>query len=202
MKIIARFLTCSARAASLTRTLDDFERTDWPDAPGVCVDRWELTNRKESQTRNSFDLMNGVRHLAFDYLLFLEDDLDFNLHLHHNLQAWQPLRERVPLATLYDSGREGEVIDKGGSQALLISKTALEWVLEDWYSFTTEMQDLRIRRTVKMRRGIMHEHIPALVQHRQEVSTWDGPLHFTSTFSREWRAGSMVDPSSSCPATI
>jgi hypothetical protein len=38
-----------------------------------------------------------------EYVLFLEDDLEFNRHIRHNLQRWEPLKNRqATLAGLYN----------------------------------------------------------------------------------------------------
>lgn len=187
-------LTCQGRQATLKQTLESLSQTDWNDTPLVFRDPHQLEDPKESQTRASFDLLTNALILPWDFLLFCEDDVLFNRHLHHNLSRWSVLN-RLKVGSLYchDSG-VGDFVELpaqslGGSQAIVISREWLPKVLKQWDEHHPSlMQDLRIYRTVEMIFG----HCPSLIQHRAGKSTWGGPHHSTMTFDAEYRSGPLT----------
>lgn len=197
MNIKATILTCKGRECSLAQTIRNFEQTDWPDSPVIFHDPFQLEDRQESQTRASLQLLTEAHEDPhWDFLLFLEDDLRFNLYLYHNLQTWLPMTE-YPLATLYghtsiiDPERKNYVLNDllttGGSQALLIRRDLLKILLHRWENYPGLMQDLRIRRIVSEDHRHLLAHVPDLIQHRLEPSTWGGPSHYSFTFDPIFR---------------
>lgn len=193
-------ITCPARSVYLENTLASWRETDWPGEPTVIVDNLCLENRQESQTRNAKRLLEtAAAEEGFDYLLFLEDDLEFNRHLYHNLQRWSPIRHGYLRAGgLYSHLQAGAYAPHGfrlcplesasQSQAILLHASLIPPILEAWdRDYSTEMQDLRIWRTAQHFCPVGFFHYPSLVQHVGEESTWGGPSHHTGDFSKEFK---------------
>ena len=95
-------LTCAARISTCAQTLARWARTDWPGSPHVYVgagtdEAWGRFTRTDRR-RDAFAAM--VRSALVkpgeeqQWLLFLDDDLDFHPHLASHLEAWEPLRDR------------------------------------------------------------------------------------------------------------
>ena len=99
MDIRAFMLTCPARASTRAETLERLAATDWGEPPELVVDDTDAERPEERQERTARRLLEiaGRADPAPDLVLFLEDDLDFNRHLRHNLLRWQPLGDIAPV---------------------------------------------------------------------------------------------------------
>jgi hypothetical protein len=135
-----------------------------------------------------------------DYVLFLEDDLDFNHHLRHNLESWRPVRDRrFSLASLYNPQLSEVGFDLAsntrlmapksvyGSQAFLLSKAGLRNVIRRW-NRVAGFGDLRIARLAGDPGEPIFYHAPSLVQHVGRKSVWGGHFHQAADFDPEWKA--------------
>lgn len=186
MKIAAYFLTCPSRFGSLNESVVSLRQSDFGHgAVSIFNDHEPLADPKASQTANAKRLLEQARKDAAEFILFLEDDVQVNRHLVHNLETWD-LLPSLQVATLYSSVIRSEIdaFGIGGSQAILIRRTAIETILGAWDGYKTEMQDLRIFRTIG---GQIPIHQPNLIQHRAEPSTWNGPSHSSPTFDENWK---------------
>ena len=109
-------LTCEARRESCLNTLARFARTDWPGPPRVHVDpvtekdapEWG-TSARVNRLTEAFAVMLRVAlaepGLDSDWLLLLEDDLDFHPQLARHVGAWAALwDENCCVASLFNSG--------------------------------------------------------------------------------------------------
>jgi len=133
-------------------------------------------------------------------LLLLEDDLEFNRHLIHNLQHWPRLRARqITMATLYNP-RFREVgwdipptafaVDARhfmGTQAILLSREAAEYFLEHWFEAPIPL-DLKFGFLAAQLKWPIFCHNPSLVQHRGMQSVWGGKFHSAPDFDPDWKA--------------
>lgn len=201
-------LTCPARADSLAETLRLWRETDWPADPTVVVDDGDPSEPRASQTANALRLLESFDP-SHEYLLFLEDDLDFALYLWHSLQTWPILRARdLQFGSLYHSRDMAHVLGRGrdlfiprlehlgGSQALLIRRDLVAILIQRWKDseWGDVMQDLRMFR-ILARHNFSQGcpgfalvcHDPPLIQHRPEPSTWHGPAHQCSGFDKSFR---------------
>jgi hypothetical protein len=181
------------------QTLSHLAKTDWPDLPlHVQMDDGAGDDRQQRQTECAFRALQLALDSA-DYILFLEDDLDFNRHLRHNLHRWQPFRQRtVALASLYNPGLREIACDRDqrarivaphsvfGSQAFLISNEALQHIVAKW-SRVSGMQDIRISRLAGRLGTPILYHAPSLVQHIGKASTLSRPFHQASDFDQDWK---------------
>jgi hypothetical protein len=200
-KIEAVMISCPEREQVRGQTLANLGRTDWGDLPlRIQIDEGLGANHQQRQTRCAFLALRAALHSTVDYVLFLEDDLDFNRHLRHNLQQWAPVKTRTAtLASLYnprireiacDPATNTRVVSPKsvyGSQALLISLSTLKYVMTHWNS-CRGMQDIRISRLAgRLSRPILY-HAPSLVQHVGRPSIWGARFHQASDFDSDWRA--------------
>jgi hypothetical protein len=198
--VAAVMISCKERNTLRRQTLSNLARTDWPDLPlRIHMDTGEDDDRQKRQTACALQGLLSVAGKA-EYVLFLEDDLEFNRHLHYNLHHWRPFRDRsVTLASLYNPGLRELACDKDkrarivaansvfGSQALLIANKALGHILARWHR-VKGMQDIKISRLAgKLGAPILY-HAPSLVQHVGRVSTSAGPFHEARDFELHWKA--------------
>jgi hypothetical protein len=194
-------ISCAERADVRKRTLANLERTDWDNLPlHIQIDEGHGKNHRTRQARCAFLALKAMSRRTLDYVLFLEDDLDFNRYLRHNLHHWLTVKKRTPaLASLYnprlrevacDPGTNSRVVDPKsvyGSQAFLISQPALNYVISNWNS-CRGMQDIRISRlAAKLGKPILY-HAPSLVQHIGAKSLWGGRFHQSVDFDPNWKA--------------
>lgn len=200
-KVRACLISCGERDALRRETLRHWAATDWPGADlHVELDRAEFSCRQQRQTRTAWLALQRMLEDDADYVLFLEDDLEFNRHLHHNLMSWEPMRRRELIcAGLYNPGlpclawahREQAVVVSPqavfGSQAILLSRAAAEYVVGHWDE-VEGMQDIRLSRLAGRLAGSLWYHSPSLVQHVGRESLWGGFAHQASDYDPDWRA--------------
>jgi hypothetical protein len=74
-----------------------------------------------------------------------------------------------------------------GSQAFLISRAAVRYILRHWHN-VPGMQDIKISRLGGRLGGPLYYHVPSLVQHIGRPSLWGGPFHSAKDFDPNWRA--------------
>jgi hypothetical protein len=196
----AVMISCPERSEVREQTLHDLAKTDWGDWElHIEVDPQTEGNPQERQTACAFRALSKALRRSADYVLFLEDDLSFNLWLRHNLMNWPPLLSGfVSLAGLYNPGLREEgcsvptrsrFVAPGsifGSQAFLLSKEAVRFIVRNW-NRVQGMQDIRISRLAGRLRTPICYHAPSLVQHRSGPSTWGGRPHQAFDFDETWR---------------
>ena len=195
-------LSCPGRDDMRQATLDRFKQTDWGTDPVLLqLDDEQDTDPRERQQRSARQLLR--RFLAegsAEFLLFLEDDLDFNWYMRHNLNHWPLLLDRrIVLAGLYNPGLLEEACDLEnrayivrpervmGSQAFLVSRRAVEFMDQHWDE-ADGMQDTRMARLAGRLKQPVYYHSPSLVQHVGITSTWGGGFHEAPDFDKLWSA--------------
>jgi hypothetical protein len=200
-KIEAVMISCRERDRVRRQTLENLAKTDWGDVPlQIHCDTPQLGDPGQRQVRSSFLALKKSLEFKADYILFLEDDLDFNRHIRHNLGTWGPLkRGAVALASLYnprvleracDLKSNSRIVDAKsafGSQALLLSKGTVEYIVRRWND-VPGFQDIRMTRLVGRLGSPILYHAPSLVQHIGTRSTWGGGFHRAPDFDPVWKA--------------
>jgi hypothetical protein len=201
MRIVAYLMSCKERSATRRSTIERLAATDWQEAVETVLDERRYERRQDRQEHTALRVLEAASTRAADFLLFLEDDLDFNRHLRHNLEHWAPLRQAGDgpfFASLYnpnvhecwrDAGRAFFVADPAavyGSQAFLLSVVTARYVVDHWTE-VIGMQDIKMSR-LAARRSLIYYHSPSLVQHVGRQSTWGGHYHWATDFSANWRA--------------
>jgi ADP-heptose:LPS heptosyltransferase len=201
IKIEAMMISCRERDELRRRTLENLAKTDWGDMPlHIHFDSPADGTPFQRQVQSSRLALKKSLDYRADYILFLEDDLDFNRNIRHNLCNWIPVRRRaVTLGSLYnprireracDLGSNVRIVDPNlafGSQALLLSREIVDYVVRRWDDVPGG-QDVKIARLVGRLRKPVFYHAPSLVQHVGAVSTWGGGFHQASDFDPVWKA--------------
>lgn len=180
-------ITCPQRKDVLNQTLVSYHDADFSASPHIFVDAQNLANVQESQTANSLRALKEMLKLPWAWLLFAEDDVEFNRHIQHNLYTWPELQAgAISCGRLYSADTFGGLAPNpyllGGSQGILLERKLAEKIVREWHTLGG-MQDLRIFRIA----GRVHVHQPNLVQHRPVRSTWGGLPHYSVTFDYDWR---------------
>ncbi|HEX4646701.1 MAG TPA: hypothetical protein VH598_13940, partial [Verrucomicrobiae bacterium] len=201
IRIEAVMISCAERNEMRRKTLANLARTDWGDAPlHLQIDDGTGTDYEQRQTHCAYLALKKSLEREADYVLFLEDDLDFNRHIHHNLRHWIPAKTgRVALASLYNPGIRERVCDTTlnarimdarsifGSQAFLMSKDAVAHVVRSWNRVGGK-QDIKISRLAARLGAPILYHAPSLVQHIGAASIWGGIFHQAMDFDKDWKA--------------
>lgn len=198
MKMQAMILTCPERAGVLEETLARLAATDWEDAPRIQRDRSTSDDCRARLTGNAREALGWFSSQNdADHVLLLEDDLEFNAHLRWNLARWSPLvRGDLDFGSLYnpniDRRTQGEDYFAAnpdacyGSQAYILSRSAVNLVLREWESIIG-MPDIKIPRILGGAGRPLFYHQPSLVQHIGVPSVWGGTSHFAIDFSSDWK---------------
>ncbi|MDB6067235.1 MAG: ADP-heptose:LPS heptosyltransferase-like protein [Pedosphaera sp.] len=200
-KIEAVMISCVERNEVRRKTLDNLARSDWGETPiHVEMDEGNSNDPKQRQTRCAYLALKKSLRRDADYILFLEDDLDFNRRIRSNLLHWSPLKAGVvTLAGLYNPGirelagdvrNNARIVDPNsvfGSQALLISRETVSYLVRHWDQMEG-MQDIRISRLAALLKNPVYYHAPSMVQHVGAESVWGGRLHQAIDFDAHWTA--------------
>lgn len=207
MQISVYMQTCAGRESVLRETLSDWAVGDWGHEPTVVHDAsaspFPLLRQRIVVRR----ILETAVRKQVEFVLILEDDLEFNRHLRTNLSAWYPLRktrsDRQFFASLFNPGvrfrqrveelsyGEAEPATVHGSQAILMSYATVRYLVNCWGVEPEAHVDLRLQR-LAARVCPLYYHLPSLVQHRPAVSTWGGPPGFANDFDRSWMASKVV----------
>jgi len=201
VSLFACMTTCAERESTRRQTLANLARTDWGNRPvHLQLDVRRTDNRVENITHTAWLALQAALDSKADYVLYLEDDLDFNRHLTHNLFSWERVQNRqLTLATLYNSGfteigwdipPRAFAFDSRnmmGAQALLMARSAVEFMLEHWFEGPSPV-DLKVGSLAfRMGRPVLC-HTPSLVEHVGKQSVWGGTYHSSRDFDPDWKA--------------
>ncbi len=204
MEIRAYIMTCNERTAIRQQTIANLAQTDWNELPEIICDCEESPDARSRQVITAEKLLKRALRDGVDYFLFLEDDLDFNSHLRHNLLHWEPLRTRkVTLASLYNpsvaelwsnGGRHFMIANPAaiyGSQAFVLRRDTARRILDEWPT-VPGMQDIKISRLAHRCTGgkPIYYHRPSLVQHVGTRSVWGGYYHWANDYDANFKAPS------------
>lgn len=213
MKLAALMLSCPDRAQLRAATLRSLASTDWKGQVEVLMD-----GGQGDQAQRLHNIACAWRRLVAlaaskdaDFYLLMEDDIELNRHLEHNLRCWSPLRGRrgsMPFfASLYNPSRAylsrndaehylvAAPYDLWGSQALLVSHATAEYFVQHWDELDGP-PDLKMPR-LATRLCAIYYHLPSLAQHTGVVSTWGGIQHVAGDYDASFRAAVPAAPPSS-----
>ena len=201
LKIEAIMVSCAGRKQWREQTLANFARTDWGDSPfHLHIDDSDENDFSQRRDQCTYLALRGSLKRAADYVLLLEDDLDFNRHIQHNLNRWNPLNNgTVALAGLFnprvrelaaDLKNNARIVDPKsifGSQAFLIAKKTVARLVRRW----GKGGDLRPSGICRVAAGLPHPvfyHAPSLVQHIGKPSAPGMGFLQAIDFHPNWRA--------------
>jgi|SRR5271165_1153812 len=199
----AYMASCVARDELRARTLASLNATDWNGVLTVEFDDPQLPTPLERAAELARRILRSAAKQNEEIFLFLEDDLDFNRHLLHNLAAWTPLRHYTAgshfYASLYNPGvrfmrsfpnsayGEASASSVLGSQSLILSRATARYVVTCWGVERGPFADCKVARLAG-RVCPLFFHLPSLVQHIGTSSLWGGPFHQAPDFDKLWRA--------------
>jgi hypothetical protein len=202
MKLAAVMISCPERADVRNRTVQSLSSTDWREVPDVVIDDGVEKGRI---SRIDATWRRGLARAATadaDVVVLMEDDLEFNLHVRENIVLWSRLRgansHQPFFGSLYNPGHPAVhtrpddcyrvMAPEGcwGAQALVVSPALAAYFLHHWHEEAGE-PDLRMPRLAS-RFVPIYYHMPSLVEHVGQVSTWGGRAHSAIDFDRAWRA--------------
>ncbi len=198
----AVMISCAARNELRQRTLGNLAKTDWADTPvHVLVDESDEVAFQEKRAQRTYEALKESLERGPDYTLLLQDDLDFNRHIRGNLQNWNPLRtESLTLASLYnhqlrelalnldDNARIVDPKSLLGSQALLISKETMAYLIRRWEKLVGP-NGIRISLLAGRLRSPILVHAPSLVQRIKWPGSHASVFTEAVDFHPEWLAG-------------
>jgi hypothetical protein len=201
MNISAYMMSCPDRAKMREQTLRNLAATDWREEVRVEVDDTSCERRQERQEITARRVLEKAVADGPEFILFLEDDLQFNRHLRHNLCHWSPLVKTAPgahfFASLYNplvaalEVRHDQAFFRAhpesvyGSQAFLLSLPTARYIVQHWTEIPG-MQDIKMSRLASRLCPIFY-HAPSMVQHVGEASAWGGQYHMARDFAVDWK---------------
>jgi hypothetical protein len=196
-----------ARDSIRERTLVNLAATDWKGTVTVVFDDPTLSVPLERHAQLVRRVLRRGAENDEEMFLFLEDDLDFNLHLIHNLTTWWPLQQfshgqhffasmcnlGIPFRKSRPELAYGEADPHVafGSQALLISKATARYFITCWGVEPGPHADVKLLRLAARVVPVLY-HLPSLVQHVGIPSMWGGPFHEAPDFDKNWRSSIPV----------
>lgn len=201
MRMAAYLMSCKGREALRQRTLDSLHAGGWQWPVHVAVDASRAERPQERQCETAHGMLQRAIEDAPDWIVFLEDDLEFNRRFADNLLAWPPLvslpRGAHFFGSLYNPTiRVAERCDECdffiaateavyGSQAFVLSLPTARMLAAAWHT-VPGMQDIKMSRLAAQVTPLYY-HVPSLVQHVGQ-STWGGSAHTATDFSASWCA--------------
>jgi hypothetical protein len=203
MRLKCYMQSCASREQLRLNTLAGLSRTDWNEEPVVEIDGAQSELPLERQSLLVAKILRRAIAEKAELILLLEDDLIFNENLRHNIRAWYPVRElrddqhffaslcnlgvtfdRFVPTLAYGEAPPGSFM---GSQALLISRATVRYMMTCWGVEAAVHVDLKLSR-LAARVCPLFYHVPSLVQHVGRESTWGGPMLASRDFDRAWKA--------------
>lgn len=190
-------ISCPQRDTVRAKTIYNLMRTDWPDIPFISMADGGHDRPQSRQEFNSKEALKVGIESGKRFILFLEDDLEFNNHLFHNLTHWHPF-PHVTMASLYNPNireinrsRDFHYFEADpeavyGSQAYLFSRHCAQFIVANWDS-VPGMQDIKCSRIAARLGKPIFYFSPSLVQHVGNVSTFGGGFHQTADFDQHFK---------------
>ena len=200
LSIAAVMTSCAERGDLRAQTIANLRQTDWGEWPlHIQIDGSEGTSCHERQIRCAQAALQKGLAQGTDYILLLEDDLDFNRHISHNLRQWTPVKSgAVTFAGLYnhqarelafDLKNNARIIDPYylfGSQAFLFSRNFVTTLLRRWPKLEGDLI-ARLYQLNGRQRHPVYYHAPSLVQHIGTASIRGSTFHQAGDFDSDWR---------------
>lgn len=202
-------LSCEDREASRRATLQGLAAAGWPGVPDVVMDDGIGETRIDRIHRTWRRVIQRAAGASTPCVLLLEDDVVFGKWFTHNLLGW-PLIHQLPpggafYASLYNPSRPFIVQRTAeryavaypdsvwGAQALVMTPAMARYLNANWERAHGN-PDQRMPR-IAARVTPIYLHVPSLVDHAPEPTTWGGIEHTAHDFDPEWRAGGSLPAS-------
>ncbi|HEY0548182.1 MAG TPA: hypothetical protein VGF13_01195 [Verrucomicrobiae bacterium] len=204
-----QFLTCPQRQETFTQTLARLARTDWGAWPRIHIDdtreegasTWGTSARAPRLTYAFAAMLREAlaeKGRDEEWLLLLEDDLDFHPKIAAHVAAWGALKDpRSVMASLFNPSLQAiEYPDTPaqafaanpktflGAQALLLRRGAVRRAVAEW----DQLSGMQSQRLAKLfgQEGPIWVHKPSLVQHVAVDSSWGVRIQRALDFNPAW----------------
>ncbi|MDB6109526.1 MAG: ADP-heptose:LPS heptosyltransferase-like protein [Pedosphaera sp.] len=201
LKIGAAMIWSAKQDALRLNTLANFAKTDWDGPPlQIRIEDGEAAGLRQRRAQGAFLALKRSLECQDDFTLLLEDQLDFNRHLRHNLHHWRLMKTgAVTFASLYnprvreracDLRNNARIVEPEfafGNQAFLIARSAVEYLVRHWDK-APGGPDTRITHLAGRLRSPIFYHAPSLVQHIGPASEAGRSFHQAMDFDPAWRA--------------
>jgi ADP-heptose:LPS heptosyltransferase len=201
LKLALVIASCAERKTARADTLERLAAVGWPaDQVLFAVDERRFAVKVDRLTHTAWRALQNALATDADYVLYLEDDVDFNRHLLENLNRWGPLaRRELHIGSLCNFGFRELVWDVPGcaylvhplkicgSQAVLLSRQMAEYCLDHWFEGTRDL-DLKLGRLAAQAKQPFFFHCPSLVQHIGQSSTLDHEFRRAEDFDPVWKS--------------
>jgi hypothetical protein len=191
-------------------TLARWNETDWGAGPHIFMDAEPEIRGQEWGTAGRHARLSTIFRGALrkalaaggaedDWLLFLQDDLEFHPRIGSLVESWPALEDiRCGVASLFNPSLQafhlwGEMerafaAQPGtflGAQALLLRRWAAELAAAEWDT-VPGMQSQRLARLLGML-GPIWVHRPSLVQHVAKDSSWGARINRALDYDPSFR---------------
>lgn len=204
-------LSVPEREGLRLRTVADLARTDWQQRPQIIIDDAQGVRKPDAMVEAYLGMLEAALADSRAVAVLLEDDLRFNRYLGHNLLSWEPIVAAIRgahlAASLLTVAREPDPRSTNrivavpwfyGSEAIVLSRPTLLYVLDHWHE-EDGFPDNRISRLASRVTPLL-AHRPSLVQHVGIESTLGHAYYGALDFSRDWRATPVAaGAGSTCP---
>jgi ADP-heptose:LPS heptosyltransferase len=201
-RLEAVILSSPSREAIRLRTLKNLSGTDWQAAP-IHVQEVECSpadDMVKRQTLGAYLALQQFLERNADYFLLLDDNLEFNRHLHYNLQNWTPIKTRqAAVASVFnpavrelacDLKTNARIVSPqqvAGSQAYLISRSAAKGLVRHWQRVDGSHHRRIPRLVARLGQPILY-HAPSLVQNMEPLDSADPRTLKAMDFDANWMA--------------
>jgi ADP-heptose:LPS heptosyltransferase len=201
LKLAVAMGSCPERHELRNDTLRRLAKAGWPtDQVLLTIDERRFAARIDNITHTAWRAFRRALETDADYVLYLEDDVDFNKHLLENLCCWGPLaRRELHIGGLCNFGFRELAWDVPGcsfllhpskiwgAQALLLSRQMLCYCMEHWSEGPVEV-DLKLGHLAAQAQHPFFCHCPSLVQHVGQSSTLGHSFFLAADFDPAWKA--------------
>jgi hypothetical protein len=157
-------------------SLHSLEKTDWRSPIDVHVENGDTKDNGVRRLKGSYLALKKGLQSNPDYILLLNDGLEFNCHLWHNLCKWAPVATgAATIASIYNPNVMEFACDirtntrfvashtAFGNEAFLISRDGAEQVVRCWRRFE-RARDFDLRSIASCLKSSVLYHAPSLVQ--------------------------------------
>jgi ADP-heptose:LPS heptosyltransferase len=198
-------ISCEERKRYRKQSLQKLVRTDWEGYPvHVQIEKPQVGSIQERETAAAYLALKESLRRKSDYILLLEDDVECNLHLRHNLINWAPLQSgAAEVAVLCSSGvrefacdirnnfrvlESHYIID---SAAFLFSRETARGLVKHWNELEGRW-NCRVSFLAEQLSKQILCHAPSLVRRTMRKSIQGKVPRQAIDFDPEWKAHAFV----------
>lgn len=204
----AFMLSCEDRTAVRTSSLASLRESGWGVEPEIVIDDGAGATRLERIHRTWRRVIQRAAGSGADFVLLLEDDVQFGRWFAENLCEWPLLGQVQPggafFASLYNPGRpfvrrcvaERYLVAYPealwGAQAIVTTPRTARFIDANWDRAEGNPDQKMPRLAAQV--TPLYFHLPSLVDHAAVPTTWGGIEHRAPDFDPGFRARAAQEP--------